>query len=87
MKKQEIISNEILQSFKEFVLPEKTEEISFSTELEETGIDSLSLISFIVQVEETYGIEFDDNFLEEIMLSDIKTLIDMIIILVEEKKK
>ena len=49
------------------------------------GIDSLSLISFIVQIEGFYDIQFKDEYLEEIILSDIDALVDIIISLIEHK--
>lgn len=80
----EKLGEEILNKLKEFVVSEGKDNINQDTILEDTGIDSLSLISFIVQLEETYNIEFDDDYLEEIMLSTINSLIETVMSLREE---
>lgn len=80
----EKLGEEILNKLKEFVVSEGKDNINQDTILEDTGIDSLSLISFIVQLEETYNIEFDDDYLEEIMLSTINSLIETVMSLMEE---
>lgn len=80
----EKLGEEIFNKLKEFVVSEGKDNINQDTILEDTGIDSLSLISFIVQLEETYNIEFDDDYLEEIMLSTINSLIETVMSLMEE---
>lgn len=87
MKTNEKLGQEIINKLKEFVVSEEKETIGPGTILEDTGIDSLSLISFIVQLEEEYNIELNDEYLEEIMLSDINSLIEVVISLVEEKNE
>ena len=84
MKMNEKLGKEIINKLKEFVVSEEKKNIGPDTVLEDTGIDSLSLISFIVQIEEAYNIEFDDDYLEEIMLSDINSLIEVAASLMEE---
>ena len=84
MKTNEKLREEIINKLKEFVVSEEKETISTDTVLEDTGIDSLSLISFIVQIEKTYNIEFDDEYLEEIMLSSVNSLIEVTASLLEE---
>ncbi len=84
MKTNEKLGKEIINKLKEFVVSEEKENIGPDTVLEDTGIDSLSLISFIVQIEEAYSIEFGDDYLEDIMLSDINSLIEVTASLMEE---
>ena len=82
---REKIYNDVLNRIVSIVNPEITEQVGMNVSLEEMGIDSLSLISFIVQIEEFYDIQFKDEYLEEIILSDIDALVDIIISLIEHK--
>lgn len=82
---KEKIYNDVLDRIRGFVNPEMREQVGTNVSLEEMGIDSLSLISFIVQMEGIYDIQFKDEYLEEIMLSDVGTLVDTITCLIEEK--
>ena len=79
------IYNDVLNRIVSIVNPEITEQVGMNVSLEEMGIDSLSLISFIVQIEGFYDIQFKDEYLEEIILSDIDALVDIIISLIEHK--
>lgn len=82
---REKIYNDVLNRIVSIVNPEITEQVGMNVSLEEMGIDSLSLISFIVQIEGFYDIQFKDEYLEEIILSDIDALVDIIISLIEHK--
>ena len=82
---REKIYNDVLNRIVSIVNPEITEQVGMNVSLEEMGIDSLSLISFIVQIEGFYDIQFKDEYLEEIILSDIDALVDIMISLIEHK--
>ena len=82
---REKIYNDVLNRIVSIVNPEITEQVGMNVSLEEMGIDSLSLISFIVQIEGFHDIQFKDEYLEEIILSDIDALVDIIISLIEHK--
>lgn len=80
---KESIQEDILRRFSELINWEDRGKIGLDTILEDTGIESLSLISFIVQLEERYNVEFADDFLEEIMLSNLSAIADTVSFLVE----
>ncbi|MNB94159.1 acyl carrier protein [compost metagenome] len=57
-------------------------EISDSSALELYGIDSLSFVNLVVELEIAFGIEFDD---EDLVMEKFNT-IDLIYALVQERK-
>lgn len=83
---KEKIEYAILNKFMDYVASEKKDDINIFSSIEETGMDSLSLISLIVQIEEEYDIEFNDEDLEQVMLSSIDCLIEKTVLLVESIK-
>lgn len=68
----------IIETFLEFIAPEKRESVTINTKISDSGVDSLSFITLIVQLEEYYDIEFEDEYLEEISLKDIKSIVEMV---------
>ncbi|MBS6106141.1 phosphopantetheine-binding protein [Anaerococcus sp.] len=52
-------------------------ELDMSTKLSDLDIDSIDMLDFIMLIEEKYGIEFEENELDEIeTLDDIASLIE-----------
>ncbi|MDU2599556.1 MULTISPECIES: acyl carrier protein [Anaerococcus] len=52
-------------------------ELDMSTKLSDLDIDSIDMLDFIMLIEEKYGIEFEEDELDEIeTLDDIASLIE-----------
>ena len=67
--------NEIMKEVKQ-IIEIKTEKKDFSYDdlLLENGIDSVSIIEIIVEIEEKYGIEFDNTKLNYNLLRSIRSI-------------
>lgn len=53
-------------------------EVSPTDDLKELGVDSVLMINLIVQLEQTYGICFDDEELDHSYFSTISTLAELV---------
>lgn len=77
------MEDKVLQIIKE-TCALKEESIINETELKDISLDSLSFISLIVNLEQEFNIEFED---EELNLYDYKTVKDILELVKEKCKK
>jgi len=54
------VAEDILKVIKEII---KNDDIYLDQNIKEVGFDSLTFVKFVVQIEELYDIEFDDDML------------------------
>lgn len=52
-------------------------ELTEGTELKESGLDSLSLVTVIAGIEETFGFFFSDDDLDPDALTTLKALVEL----------
>ena len=66
-----LIQNEIYEVIKSAL----KKDISIDKDLSVVGIDSITFVTIVISLEETFGFEFDDNML---LISEYPTILDMI---------
>lgn len=74
---------DIIRIIKETLGIDKDREITGKTDISSLGINSLNFLRIIVEFEENFDVEFDDNELN----FDYFSTIDSIIALIESKKE
>ena len=55
-----------------------SESISMNMSLQDLGLNSISMIKMIVQLEERFGFEFEDEFLSFEKLNSIKSVVEYV---------
>lgn len=72
----EIIKESIVQRNIRFDEPEIEYEITPQTSLYDISVDSITFIQIIVNIEEAFSIEFDDEMLLYESFSDVQSIVD-----------
>ncbi len=81
MKREEILEKlkEILVQVCELDMEASRVDFENSNFAEECGINSISALEFLLEVEQEFDIEIDDDDLDESLIADINVLVDYII--------
>lgn len=76
------MKEKVIDIIKETLGIDSSREITGATDISSLGINSLNFLRIIVEIEETFDVEFDDNELN----FDYFSTIDSVITLIEGKK-
>lgn len=70
--------NNVISIIKETISIDEGVDISSNTEISSLGINSLNFLKIIVEIEEAYDIEFDDNELNFDYFNTIESVVKLI---------
>lgn len=89
LQNNKVRDTDIIQDVKTILMNSSgyNEKIDFETSLDACGLDSLSFINLIVEIEKRYGIEIDDDKLDIASFHTIRELIEHILTIVNEKRE
>lgn len=64
----------------------ENDEVSLETKLgRESGIDSLGIVSLVIEIEELFNINCDDFIIQIRNAQDVKSLCEIVFVMIEQK--